>query len=79
MTTQWISLNNYKQNIWKTKPNFTEKPTLGDKDKVITKGNDFYIRFKDHFRNVVETLKTEYPALSNVSNDSALNAIEKFS
>ena len=45
------------------------------KTNVITKGKDFGKKCKDHFQKIVETLKIESPALSNVSNDTALNVI----
>ena len=46
---------------------------LVTKTKVITKEKDFGKKCKDHCQKILETLKIESPALSNVSNDRALN------
>ena len=72
--------------IWQTiKPNCTEKTlkdertTLVEGDKVISEEKDAVKIFKDHFDKIVETLKIERPALSDLSGDPVLNAIENFS
>ena len=72
--------------FWQTiKPNFTgktlkdERITLVEGGKVTTEEKDVVKKFKDHFEKIVETLKTDRPILSDLSDDPVLNAIENFS
>ena len=72
--------------FWQTiKPNFTDKTlkderiTLVDGGKVITEEKDAVEKFKDYFEKIVEPLKIDRPILSDLSDDSVLNAIEHFS
>ena len=75
-----------QRKFWQTiKPNLTDKTlkdermTLADGDKFITEEKDAVIKFKDHFEKTVETLKIDRPMLSDLNDDSFLNAIKKFS
>ena len=47
-------------------------------DKIATEEKDLVKKFKDHLDKLVETLKIARPILSDLSDDPALNAIEKF-
>ena len=58
----------YNKHFWKTiKSNFTDKILKNEKiilvedDKVITEETDLAKIFKDHFKNIVETLHIERP------------------
>ena len=75
-----------QRKFWQTiKPNLTDKTlkdermTLADGDKFITEEKDAVIKFKDHFEKTVETLKIDRPMLSDLNDDSFLNAIKKSS
>ena len=70
-------LANY-QTIFTDKTHKDERITLVDGDKVITEEKDVVKKFKDYFENIVETLKTGRPILSDLSDDPVLNAIENF-
>ena len=71
--------------FWQTiKPNITDK-TLKDEriifvegDKFITEEKDVVKKFKDHFEKNVETLTIDRHILSDLSDDSVLNATENF-
>ena len=72
--------------FWQTiEANFTdktlkdEKATIVNRDKFITEEKDVVKKFKDHFEKIVETLKTDRPISSGLSDDPILNAIENFS
>ena len=72
--------------FWQTiKQNFIDKTlkderiTPVDGGKVITEEKDVVKKFKDHFEKIVDTLKTDRPILSVLSDDPVLNAIENFS
>ena len=45
----------------------------------MTEEKDVVKKFKDHFEKIVDTLKTDRPILSDLSDDPVLNAIENFS
>ena len=53
--------------------------TLVVGDKVITEEKDVVKKLNDHSEKIVETLKTDRPILSDLSDDAVLNAIENFS
>ena len=67
------------------KPNFTDKTlkdkmiTLVDEDEFVTQGKNVVKKLKEHFEEIVETLKIARPILSDLSYDPVLNVIEKFS
>ena len=66
------------------KPNFTDKTlkdkmiTLVDEDEFVTQGKNVVKKLKDHFEEIVETLKIARPILSDLSYDPVLNVIEFF-
>ena len=74
------------KHFWKTiKPNFTdkvlkdEKIVLVEDDKVITVDTDLAETFKNHFKNIVESLHIERPCKFDFDKEPVANAIKNIS
>ena len=74
-----------KKILARVKPNFTDKTlkdegvALVNRDKVITEEKNIVKKLKDHFEKILETLKIDWPMLSDLTDDPVLNAIDNFS
>ena len=74
-----------KKILARVKPKFTDKTlkdegvALVDRDKVITEEKNIVKKLKDHFEKILETLKIDWPMLSDLTDDPVLNAIDNFS
>ena len=53
--------------------------TIVDRDKIITEEKEEVKKFKDHFEEIVKTLKINRPLLSDLYDDPVLNALENSS